>query len=283
MTRDKQVLYQTVKQIDVNVVGTQDPTLANEDPERRAGEIVYQLLKDKVDSSTPRALLYLYESNFWYYIDDLWKVYVESLHSTEVGEFPQAADYTIMNLTGDCEDIARAQYFIAEAFGFTPYMLVFLAKTPQTGDILGHAVNSYITSSRVYIHDFNRMFEFPKKSTNDIENIFYAMSGYFDYMNLDPFSLVIITFKPWAGYDKRMSVEDGFYININGGDQDSYRGTNLYFPQAKNEMIVYSVPWLQNSGSTSGSNFFEFLKTDPTLQAMMVVFGVLIVILLFKN
>ena len=139
-----------------------------------------QMLCDVYEINEIRDVFKLYD-NFYEYFPDAFfiKINKENLNFQSPEEFPQSALLTATFGRGDCEDIARLQYFIHKHLKLRPFILIVFYE--NRGTIYGHAVNiAYnkdFDKTIVYVQDFGKIYKKVIIRDADEEMIFQTAIG----------------------------------------------------------------------------------------------------------
>lgn len=255
-------ISELVKNVDRNVVYVVKPKSASEDPELTTAEIVAKMLK----ISTAKDMLKLYSTNYLIYTDDLTKSRVAQYLNPL--EYPQSADATLVFRTGDCEDIARAQYFIAKAIGIDAFVLVLVFH--KGNEIYGHVMNVYLEGEKAYLHDFNRMYEIKIKE-NLTKTVYALMSVYAHDTGYQIEEFALFGFAPWEGkWDERYRITDVFYSVLNTGLM--FNNSSDFNAQALSEVQRYKVSWTINNPLP--------IEENDIMYIIFIVIGLLLLLLI---
>lgn len=251
-----------VKNVDRNVVYVVKPKNTSEDPELTTAKIVAKMLK----ISTAKDMLKLYSTNYLIYTDDLTKSRIAQYLNPL--EYPQSTDATLVFRTGDCEDIARAQYFIAKAIGIDAFVLVVVFY--KGNEIYGHVMNVYLEGEKAYLHDFNIMYEI--KIKENLTKTVYALMSVYAYdtgYQIEEFAL--FGFAPWEGkWDERYRITNVFYSALNTGLM--FNNSSDFNAQALSEVRRYKVSWMINNPLPIEKNDIMFI--------IFIVIGLLLLLLI---
>lgn len=192
--------------INTNVV-----SLINIDESTDPEFVVAQNLCIAFDISSVTDILKIYSSAFYEYIPDDYFIKITKGTASTVKEFPQSAVTTATFGRGDCEDIARLQYFIYKCLNITPYILIVFYVENST--LYGHALTIGYTKSdnlyTVYVQDFNKIY-----IHNTLADPVLTAIGMYRYVRSSLVFASVLDVKPWTGtYDNRLEAINIFDLN----------------------------------------------------------------------